>query len=118
MVARVPAGRVTTYGDVAAALGRPAAARAVGAAMHCNPHAPRVPCHRVVGSTGRLTGFAGGLPKKRTLLLAEGLQVENDRVKLDDAVRMRHDELNTSAPPLALIKENQPASYARLARCL
>jgi len=76
----VPRGRVTTYGAIAEALGRPGAARAVGGAMNRNPYAPEVPCHRVVGSGGRLTGYAGGLGKKRAMLEAEGVGFEGDRV--------------------------------------
>jgi methylated-DNA-[protein]-cysteine S-methyltransferase len=79
--ARIPEGRLATYGQIAAALGKPGAARAVGGALNRNPYAPGVPCHRVVGSTGALTGFAGGLPKKRALLAAEGIVVnQGDRV--------------------------------------
>jgi O-6-methylguanine DNA methyltransferase len=72
MTARVPRGRVTTYGEIARALGT-RSYRAVGAALGRNPYAPTVPCHRVVGSDGRLTGFAGGLDKKRQLLMGEGV---------------------------------------------
>ncbi len=64
----IPYGETRTYADVARAVGRPRAARAVGAACHCNPVAIVVPCHRVVGSGGRLTGYAGGLDVKERLL--------------------------------------------------
>lgn len=64
-------GTTTSYGALAAQLGRPAAARAVGAAVGRNPVAIAVPCHRVVGSAGALTGYAGGLPRKRALLALE-----------------------------------------------
>ena len=64
----IPYGETRTYGDVAAALGRPSAARAVGAANGRNPVSIVVPCHRLVGSTGALTGYAGGLARKRALL--------------------------------------------------
>ncbi len=67
-LARVPFGQTTTYGQVARALGHPAASRAVGAAVGRNPISIVVPCHRVVGSAGRLTGYAGGLDRKRWLL--------------------------------------------------
>jgi methylated-DNA-[protein]-cysteine S-methyltransferase len=79
LCARIPCGKVATYGQIAAALGNPRAARAVGNALNRNPYAPAVPCHRVVGSTGALTGFAGGLEKKRKLLNAEGVQVKGQR---------------------------------------
>lgn len=65
-------GVTVTYGELAAALGRPTAARAVGAAVGRNPVSIVVPCHRVVGADGSLTGFAGGLDAKRTLLALEG----------------------------------------------
>jgi methylated-DNA-[protein]-cysteine S-methyltransferase len=64
----IPAGQTRTYGALAAALGRPAAARAVGAACARNPLGILVPCHRAVGSDGRLTGYAWGLGRKRWLL--------------------------------------------------
>lgn len=72
VTARIPAGRVTTYALVAKALGSKGY-RAVGNALNRNPYAPAVPCHRVVGSNGALTGFAGGLAKKRRLLSEEGV---------------------------------------------
>jgi methylated-DNA-[protein]-cysteine S-methyltransferase len=65
---RIPHGQTATYGEIAAAVGRPRAARAVGAANHSNPIAIAVPCHRVVGSDGALTGYAGGLGRKQALL--------------------------------------------------
>src|SRR5205809_2579280 len=74
--ARIPKGRVVTYADIARALGSKAY-RAVGNALNKNPYAPAVPCHRVVGSGGSLTGFAGGLAKKRMLLLAEGVALDS-----------------------------------------
>ena len=68
----VPYGATTTYGAIAAALGNPRACRAVGLANNRNPIPIFVPCHRVVGSDGRLTGYAGGLDVKRFLLELEG----------------------------------------------
>jgi methylated-DNA-[protein]-cysteine S-methyltransferase len=67
----IPWGEVRTYGELAAALGRPGAARAVGAANGSNPVAILVPCHRVVAVGGRLGGYAGGLEVKRRLLAHE-----------------------------------------------
>jgi methylated-DNA-[protein]-cysteine S-methyltransferase len=67
----IPWGEVRTYGEVAAALGAPGAARAVGAANGRNPVAVLVPCHRVVGAGGRLGGYSGGLELKRRLLAHE-----------------------------------------------
>lgn len=71
-LARVPFGELTTYGTLAARAGRPRAARAVGTVMNRNPVPIVLPCHRVVGSTGSLAGYAGGLDRKRTLLELEG----------------------------------------------
>jgi methylated-DNA-[protein]-cysteine S-methyltransferase len=67
-LARVPYGEVTTYGSLAARTGRPRAARAVGTIMNRNPIPIVLPCHRVVGSTGSLVGYGGGLERKRLLL--------------------------------------------------
>ena len=82
LTARIPKGKVTTYAAIARKLDTKAY-RAVGNAMNRNPFAPIVPCHRVVGSDGKLTGFAQGLPKKAAMLRAEGVQVEGERVKLE-----------------------------------
>ena len=64
----IPFGETRSYGQIARALGRPNASRAVGAANGRNPISIIAPCHRVVGSTGALTGFAGGFPAKAFLL--------------------------------------------------
>jgi methylated-DNA-[protein]-cysteine S-methyltransferase len=71
-LALVPYGELTTYGTLATRAGRPRAARAVGTVMNRNPVPIVLPCHRVVGSTGSLVGYAGGLDRKRTLLELEG----------------------------------------------
>jgi methylated-DNA-[protein]-cysteine S-methyltransferase len=68
---RIPYGRTCTYGEIARHLGNPKAVRAVGAAIGQNPHSIIVPCHRVVGANGSLTGFAGGLERKKYLLQLE-----------------------------------------------
>ncbi len=68
----VPFGRTTTYGAIANRIGRPGAARAVGLANSRNPIAIAVPCHRIVGSDGRLVGYGGGLDRKKALLEHEG----------------------------------------------
>jgi methylated-DNA-[protein]-cysteine S-methyltransferase len=70
--ARVPYGEVATYGEIAKRIGHPGSARAVGAALGSNPIAIVVPCHRIVGAGGKLTGYAGGLPRKEFLLTLEG----------------------------------------------
>ncbi|WP_439817545.1 methylated-DNA--[protein]-cysteine S-methyltransferase [Zavarzinia sp. CC-PAN008] len=69
---RIPAGRTQSYAAVAATAGRPGAMRAAGAANGANPISLVVPCHRVIGSDGTLTGYAGGLPRKAWLLRHEG----------------------------------------------
>ena len=69
---RIPKGRLSTYGAIARELGLPDASRAVGAAVGRNPIGIIVPCHRVIGTNGSLTGFAGGLPRKEQLLRMEG----------------------------------------------
>ena len=69
---RIPYGRTSTYGAVAATIGRPTAARAVGRALGSNPIPIVIPCHRVVGAGGALTGYAGGLDRKIALLELEG----------------------------------------------
>lgn len=68
----VPAGQTCSYLALATRLGKPSATRAVGAAVGCNPVSIIVPCHRVLGSTGQLTGYAGGLWRKQALLQLEG----------------------------------------------
>ena len=81
ITAQIPRGRVMTYADVARRL-KSTGYRAVGGALHRNPFSPQVPCHRVVGSDGRLTGFAHGLAKKRRMLQDEGVPFLGDRVDL------------------------------------
>jgi len=71
-LARVPYGQTTTYGTLAAKVGAPRAARAVGTVMNRNPIPIVLPCHRVVGANGSLTGYAGGLDVKARLLRFEG----------------------------------------------
>ena len=67
----IPCGETLSYGELARRIGRPAAVRAVGLANGANPVAIVVPCHRVIGASGTLTGYAGGLPRKRWLLAHE-----------------------------------------------
>jgi methylated-DNA-[protein]-cysteine S-methyltransferase len=77
----IPRGRVMTYGGLAAKLGVPGGARAVGNVMARNPFPLVIPCHRVVGSGGSLHGFGGGLPMKRAFLAMEGVAFDReDRV--------------------------------------
>lgn len=71
--ARIPFGQTSTYGEIAREIGRPSAARAVGRSLGSNPIPIVIPCHRVVGASGRLTGYAGGLDRKVKLLELEGV---------------------------------------------
>ena len=86
MLCRIPYGQVTTYGALARAaasrMGKERmAAQAVGGAVGHNPISIIIPCHRVVASDGKLTGYAGGLDKKRMLLTREGISLRNGRVQ-------------------------------------
>jgi len=67
----IPYGDTASYGEIAAAAGQPGAARAVGGANNRNPIAIVIPCHRVIGANGTLTGYGGGLPRKQQLLALE-----------------------------------------------
>ena len=86
---RIPRGQVATYGEIAAFIGRPGAARAVGNALHKNPYAPFFPCHRVVRSDGRVGGFAQGQKKKIGRLKAEGINIKNGKVANFEAVLVK-----------------------------
>ena len=81
---KIPKGKVATYGQIANMAGNPKASRAVGFFMKTNPNAPIVPCHRVVGSDGKLTGYsgAGGMSTKRKMLLEEGVNFKNSSVDI------------------------------------
>lgn len=80
----IPKGKVATYGQLAKLAGKPKAARAVGVFMKNNPDAPVVPCHRVVASDGKLTGYSGvgGIAQKKKMLLNEGVSFKNNKVNL------------------------------------
>ena len=80
VVKNIPEGKVSTYGDVARAIGAPRCARHVGWALHCNPQPGVIPCHRVVFADGSLTsGFAfGGIDIQKAMLLSEGVEVSAD----------------------------------------
>lgn len=84
LTARVPRGKVTTYAEIARKLGT-RGYRAVGNALNRNPYAPAVPCHRVVGSSGALTGFFHGIEKKREMLRKEGVALKASRVDLAES---------------------------------
>ncbi len=79
LTSRIPKGKVVTYGQIAAKL-KTRAYRAVGNALNKNPYAPEVPCHRVVGAAGDLTGFAMGVSKKQEMLAEEGVPFRGKRV--------------------------------------
>ena len=83
---RIPKGRVSTYKRIAQKIGRPLAYRAVGNALHKNPLAPVVPCHRVVRSDGGFGGEKKGADSRRTLLEKEGIPIEKGRVKMSEEI--------------------------------
>lgn len=80
---KIPKGKVSTYSQIAAAIGKPGASRAVGNALSKSPGMPRVPCHRVVRSDGSVGGFASGPKKKMQLLESEGVRIALGKVDLD-----------------------------------
>ena len=77
----IPHGETLTYGEVAARIGEPGAARAVGVVLGQNPIPIIVPCHRVIGSSGSLTGYGGGLATKQLLLTLEGVELDGDKLR-------------------------------------
>ena len=77
---RIPRGKVTTYGDIARALGCAGGSRAVGRILNKNPNPVTVPCHRVVMADGTLGGYAFGMDRKKELLESEGLSFSGQRV--------------------------------------
>lgn len=87
LVAYIPKGRITTYKELARAAGSPRAIRAVGNSLNKNPWAPKVPCHRVVKSNGKVGGFAQGKEQKIKLLKQEAVDVqEEDVVKFSQII--------------------------------
>lgn len=85
----IPYGQVRSYGDIARRIRNPKAVRAVGRANGSNPIAIVVPCHRVIGANGTLTGFGGGIDRKVRLLALEGLEIEASRGRSGDPVSAR-----------------------------
>ncbi len=81
MLLRIPEGRISTYGDIAAALGNPGASRAIGRILNKNPNPITVPCHRVVMSDGSIGGYAFGKDRKKRLLGKEGLFFVGDAME-------------------------------------
>jgi len=85
LASKIPRGKVTTYKELARALGTPRAYRAVGNALACNPHPVKIPCHRVVRSDRKIGGYGGSRlagKKKARLLVDEGVEVVDEKVNL------------------------------------
>lgn len=80
ILVKIPEGKVTTYGDIAKALGCPGASRAIGRILNKNPNPIIVPCHRVVMSDGSIGGYAFGKTRKKELLKKEGLRFAGDGI--------------------------------------
>ena len=83
LLKRVPRGKVTTYKEISHTL-KTKAYRAVGNAMNKNPHAPSVPCHRVIKSNGEIGGFASGTRKKTQMLRKEGIEIKGGKINLKE----------------------------------
>ncbi len=81
LLRKIPKGKVTTYKILAKAAGNSRAARAVGNACNRNPFSPKVPCHRVVKSSGFIGGYAHGTAKKIKLLKAEGIPIKGQKIQ-------------------------------------
>jgi len=82
LVSKIPKGKVTTYKEVARALGSPRSCRAVGNALARNPHPLEIPCHRVVRSDGKIGGYRFGRRRKAKLLVDEGVEIRGGKVNL------------------------------------
>jgi methylated-DNA-[protein]-cysteine S-methyltransferase len=98
---RIPFGGTATYGEIARAVDRPDASRAVGGANHRNPIAIIIPCHRVIGADGSMTGYGGGLPRKRLLLDLEARTASSGQLGLPGAL---------SPQPVATARAQQTAA--------
>jgi len=81
LVSDIPSGKVVTYGRLAALLGNSCAARGIGKVLNQNPRPIMVPCHRVVCSDGHVGGYMYGKDRKISLLLKEGIPIDNDKIK-------------------------------------
>ena len=79
---KIPRGKVTTYKEIAKAIGKPKAYRAVANALARNPHPIKIPCHRVVRSNGEIGGYAFGTKRKVKLLISEGVKIKGDKLIL------------------------------------
>lgn len=110
LVSQIPNGRVSTYGDLAKALGDVRASRAVGQMLAANPRPIVVPCHRIVMSDGDIGGYSGngGINKKNELLAEEGVGIRNNYVI--DLQRIRYTDFRTDFPLKKLVKEQKELS--------
>lgn len=114
MLCQVPKGMITTYGDIAKALGDPAAARAVGMAVASNPYPVVVPCHRVVYASGELGWYGGkgkGTERKRELLEEEGVGIVGGRVEGFERIRFTRFDVE---PILRRLREEQERMRAKV----
>src|SRR5215469_17058459 len=93
LLLKIPAGNVSTYGDLAKALGNPLASRQVGRILGRNPNPIKVPCHRVVMSNGKVGGYFYGIDRKKELLEKEGISFTNKNVNNFMEIRIETDEL-------------------------
>ena len=80
LIKKIPKGKVTTYQEIAKAMKKPRAMRAVGNALHKNLFAPTIPCHRVVKSNGNTGGYAKGVKQKIKILGKEGIRIKNNKI--------------------------------------
>jgi len=87
---RIPKGKVASYQTIARMAGSPLASRAVGNACNANPFAPRVPCHRVVSSSGEIGGYAHGIKKKIEWLKKEGIVVRGNTIVDFETIEFQH----------------------------
>src|SRR5215467_15527162 len=92
LLLKIPAGNVSTYGDLAKALGNPLASRQVGRILGRNPNPIKVPCHRVVMSDGKVGGYFYGSDKKKELLEKEGISFTDESVNNFMEIRIKTDE--------------------------
>ena len=80
LAAKIPKGKVATYRQIAVALGKPNAFRAVGNALNKNPNLIKIPCHRIVKSNGEVGGYTSGAKRKIALLKKEGIEIKNGKI--------------------------------------
>jgi methylated-DNA-[protein]-cysteine S-methyltransferase len=107
VVSRIPEGRVTTYGDIAKAVGHPTASRAIGRILNRNPNPILTPCHRVIKSDGKIGGYAFGKMRKKELLKKEGVCFIGDRAAAFSDYRL----------PVQKLSYEDLASFASSLRC-